>query len=137
MFLLLWRSIWKEYHIAGVLGRLDPASPMHLKIQSGKAEHHIACWGFPSWLHESGKCALTAALNKVWAGGSCKLFIPQLAVGRDHPTCCKYPARRRGRGGCQSRVGVSPAIKIWIVPRMPMGAHWVLGGRLLGLAPGE
>ena len=28
---------------------------------------------------------------------SCKLFIPQLAAGRDHPTCCKYPARRRGR----------------------------------------
>ena len=61
---------------------------------------------FPPWLHESGKCALTAALNKVWAGGSCKLFIPQLAVGRDHPTCCKYPARRgEGWGGRQGRVG--------------------------------
>ena len=61
---------------------------------------------FPPWLHESGKCALTAALNKVWAEGSCKLFIPQLAVGRDHPTCCKYPARRgEGWGGRQGRVG--------------------------------
>ena len=69
-----------------------------------------------------GKRALTAALPKVWAREAVNSLSHSWRFGRDHPTCCKYPARRR-RGGevCQSRLEVSPpltgwsAIKIWIV----------------------
>ena len=71
---------------------------------------------------EIGKCVLTAALPKVWAREAVNSLSHSWRFGRDHPTCCKYPARRR-RGGevCQSRLEVSPplpgwsAIKIWIV----------------------
>ena len=70
---------------------------------------------------EIGKCVLTAALPKVWAREAVNSLSHSWRFGRDHPTCCKYPARRRRGGGRSVRAGWrSPlsgwsAIKIWIV----------------------
>ena len=54
---------------------------------------------------EIGKCALTAALPKVWAREAVNSLSHSWRFGRDHPTCCKYPARRRRGGGRSVRAG--------------------------------
>ena len=102
---------------------------------------------------EIGKCVLTAALPKVWAREAVNSLSHSWRFGRDHPTCCKYPARRRrgGGGGLSEQVGGLPSSP-WLVSyqdldcgrsevfavqleRVQQGQGWWWGAFGSGLAP--
>ena len=100
---------------------------------------------------EIGKCVLTAALPKVWAREAVNSLSHSWRFGRDHPTCCKYPARRRSGGrsvragwrsplpslaGQLSRSGLWPLRGVHRPARKsPAGPRVVVGGLWLGIGP--
>ena len=58
-------------------------------------------WSFPSWLHESGKCGLTPALRRVWAGGGAvnSLSHSWRLAGTTPPVVNTLQGEGGGRGG--------------------------------------
>ena len=96
---------------------------------------------------------MTAALHKVWAREAVNSLSHSWRFGRDHPTCCKYPARRRRGGGegLSEEVGGLPSPP-WLVSyqdldcgrsevfavqleRVQQGQGWWWGAFGSGLAP--